>query len=240
MLPKIYEPEKHESSISKQWSLAKVFEAQTNSNKPPYSIVLPPPNATGHLHLGHSMMLAIQDVLIRYHKMNGYNTLWLPGTDHAGIATQSRVEKNFQQKGVKNPRKTLGREKLTEEIQTFVENSKNTIRSQMKAMGAGLDWSREAYTFSNDVNHTVNYVFENMYKDGLIYQGNRIVNWDPNMQTTVADDEMERKNEKTKFYYLQYGPFVIGTARPETKFGDKYVVMHPDDKRYKAYTHGQK
>ncbi len=204
-----------------------------------YSITLPPPNVTGTLHCGHAMMLAIQDSLIRYKRMNGYRTLWLPGTDHAAISTQSVVEKKISKEEGKS-RHDLGREEMMKRINAFAIESQNTIISQFKSMGSSLDWSRLAFTLDEQRNKAVNHMFKKMYEDGLIYKGHRIVNWDPKGQTTISDDETNYIEEKTKFYYFKYGPFVIGTARPETKFGDKYVVMNPKDVRYENYKHGDK
>ena len=206
-------------------------------NAKPFSIVLPPPNVTGRLHMGHAAMLAIEDVLIRYHRMRGYKTLWLPGTDHAAIATQSRVESDMYSKEGKT-RHDLGREEFLRRVEAFARESHDTIVEQIKKMGSSVDWSREAYTLDTKRSLAVRTAFTRMYDDGLIYRGWRLVNWDPKLQTTVSDDEIEWKEEKTPLYYLKYGPFIIVTARPETKFGDKYVVMHPDDARYKKYVHG--
>jgi valyl-tRNA synthetase len=228
-----YEAKKYEDDIYKSWEESGVFKAKVNKDKEPFVISMPPPNATGTLHLGHATFLALQDIMIRYNRMKGKEALWLPGTDHAAIATQSVVERKLQEKGIKNPRTELGREKLLDEIRSFVEDSKDIIRNQVRKMGASCDWSREKYTLDEDMNFAVNTLFGQMYEDGLIYRGGRIVNWDPNMQTTVADDEVEYIEEKSKFYYFQYGPVVIGTARPETKFLDKIIVVHPDDERYK-------
>lgn len=232
-IDKAYEAKAFEEAIYKKWEKSGAFTPKIEPGKEPFSIALPPPNATGTLHLGHATMLAVEDLMVRYHRMKGHPSLWLPGTDHAAIATQSVVEKQLQAQGVKNPRKDLGRQKLLTEIKKFVANSQDTIRNQMRKMGSSCDWTREKYTLDEDMNHAVNTLFERMYKDGLIYRGGRIVNWDPKMQTTVADDELEYKEEKAKFYYFQYGPVVIGTARPETKFQDKVIVVHPKDKRYK-------
>ena len=204
-----------------------------------YSIVLPPPNVTGTLHMGHAAMLAIEDILIRYHRMRGYKTLWVPGTDSAAIATQSRVETDIY-KSEKKTRHDLGRDELMKRIDAFVEESKTTIINQTKKMGSSLDWSRYAYTMDEKRYAAVMEAFVRMYNAGLIYRGDRIVNWDPKLQTTVSDDEIEYVEQKDAFYHFKYGPFDIGTVRPETKFGDKYVVMHPDDERYKQYEHGQK
>ncbi|MFA6024696.1 MAG: valine--tRNA ligase [Candidatus Gracilibacteria bacterium] len=237
-IEKTYSAKDHEDALYKMWEESGAFAPDPDPKKPPYSIMMPPPNATGTLHLGHATMLAIEDILVRFKRMQGFAALYLPGTDHAAIATQSVVEKKLQESGMKNPRQELGREGLLEEIRKFVEVSKGTIRNQIRKMGTSCDWSRERYTFSEDMNTAVNELFRMMYEDGLIYRGGRIVNWDPKMQTTVADDELEYVEEKVQFYTFQYGPFQISTARPETKFGDKVVVMHPDDKRYKKYKHG--
>jgi len=228
-----YEASKYEDSIYKKWIDAKSFSAICNDEKESFTISMPPPNATGVLHLGHANMLALQDIMIRFQRMNGKEVLWLPGTDHAAIATQSVVEKALRDEGFFNPRKEFGREGLIEKIKEFVEESKSCIRNQIKKMGASCDWDREKYTLDEDMNLAVNTFFNYMHEDGLIYRGGRIVNWDPKMKTTVADDELEHVEEKTKFYYFQYGPVVIGTSRPETKFLDKVIVVHPDDERYK-------
>ena len=210
----------------------------TKADAPTYSIVLPPPNVTGRLHMGHALMLAIEDIFVRYKRMRGFRTLWLPGTDHAAIATQSVVEKQVKKEEGKN-RHDLGREELLKRIHVFAAESHDTIVNQLKTMGASLDWSREAFTLDETRNRAVNKVFKLMYDAGLIYRGYRIVNWDPLGQTTISDDEIVYVEEKTPFYYFKYGPFVIGTVRPETKFGDKYVVINPKDTRYKKYSHGQ-
>ena len=232
-MPKAYDASNFEDDIYSMWESSGVFEPDMSKKKAPYSIMMPPPNATGQLHLGHATMLAIEDILIRFKRMQGHPTLFLPGTDHAAIATQSVVERILGEKGIADPLEELGREGFLEKIREYVEGSKATIRKQVRKMGTSCDWSRERYTFSDEMNHAVNTLFSDMYHDGLIYRGGRIVNWDPKMQTTVSDDELEYIDEKTKFYYFQYGPVVIGTARPETKFGDKVIVVHPDDERYK-------
>jgi valyl-tRNA synthetase len=204
----------------------------------PFSMVLPPPNATGTLHTGSAAMLAIEDTFTRFARMQGRPTLWLPGTDHAAIATQSKVERILWEEE-KLTRYDLGREELLRRIGVFVENNRDTMKNQMRKMGSSLDWSREAFTLDEKRHQAVYKAFKTMYDDGIIFRGDRIVNWDPKGQTTISDDEVVYKEEVSQFYYLQYGPFEIATARPETKFGDKYVVMHPDDARYATYTHGQ-
>ncbi len=244
-LSKQYEPQKTESSIYKMWEDSGFFNPDvciekkvTQPDAPTFSIVLPPPNVTGTLHLGHASMLAVEDTIVRFHRMQGKRTLWLPGTDHAAIATQSKVEKILKEEEGKS-RYDLGREEFLKRVDEFAQNSHDTIVGQCKKMGSSLDWSREAFTLDQKRSHAVRTAFKKMYDDKLIYQGARIVNWDPIGKTAVSDDEVIYKEETTKFYYLQYGPFVIGTSRPETKFGDKYVVMHPDDERYAQYKDGQ-
>ncbi len=242
---KPYDPATTEGRIYEQWEKSGLFnpdecvkQGVTKKDATPYSIVLPPPNVTGRLHMGHALMLAIQDVLVRYKRMRGYRTLWIPGTDHAAIATQSVVEKQIKKDENKN-RHDLGREELLKRIEKFAAESHDTIVNQMKTMGASLDWSREAFTLDETRSRAVRTVFKQMYDAGLIYRGHRIVNWDPKGQTTISDDEIVYQEEKTTLYYFKYGPFTIGTARPETKFGDKYVVMHPDDPRYAEWKDGQ-
>nr|MBP7006935.1 class I tRNA ligase family protein [Candidatus Paceibacterota bacterium] len=240
-LLKPYDPKETESRIYKLWEESGFFNPDKlpGERKESFTIIMPPPNVTGVLHMGHAMMLTIEDILIRYKRMQGFKTLWLPGTDHAAIATQSVVEKEISKKEGKS-RYDLGREELLKRIENFAKSSHDTITSQVRVMGSSCDWSREAFTFDDKRNLAVRTMFKKMYDDGLIYRGHRIVNWDPKGQTTISDDEIVYVEEKTKFYYFKYGPFTIGTARPETKFGDKYVVMHPKDERYKEYTHGQK
>lgn len=240
-LSKAYEPHHYEDAIYKQWEKSGLFAPEKSApadTQEHFSVVLPPPNVTGTLHMGHAAMLAIEDVMVRFHRMKGDRTLWVPGTDHAAIATQSKVEKIIA-KNLGKTKYDLGRTEFLKHVQAFAQESHDTIVNQCKKMGASLDWNREAYTLDNVRSQAVRLVFKQMYDDGLIYQGHRIVNWDPDGQTTVSDDEIVYKEEKTTFYYFQYGPFVIGTARPETKFGDKYVVVHPDDERYQGFTAGQ-
>lgn len=236
-MDKAYDFKDSEEKIYKFWEEKGYFKP-TGKGKP-YSIVLPPPNVTGNLHIGHALMLVIEDVLIRYHRMLGDNTVWIPGTDHAAIATQSKVEQELYKKEEKT-RYDLGREEFLKRVEDFAQAHHDRIVHQVKKMGASIDWDREAYTLDDARNLAVRTAFKRMYDDGLIYRGETIVNWDPKLQTTVSDDEIEWKEENSPFYYLKYGPFTIATSRPETKFGDKYVVMHPDDKRYAKYEHGQK
>ena len=238
-LAKTYEPKGFEKIITELWESAGAFRADAFSDKPAFTISMPPPNATGQLHVGHAVMLVLEDIFIRWHRMMGHEALWLPGTDHAAIATENVVLQQIkEQEGIADPRTELGRDEILKRIADYVKNSQGTIRSQVKAMGSSCDWSRERYTMDHQLNRCVNETFMRMYNNGLIYRGPRIVNWDPHLKTNVSDDEVERRSTKSPFYTFQYGPFQIGTVRPETKFGDKYVVMHPDDKRYSQYKHG--
>ncbi len=201
-----------------------------------FSIVLPPPNVTGTLHLGHSFEDAMEDVLVRYNRMSGKKTLWVPGTDHAAIATQSKVEKIIEKEG---KRKTdLGREAFLQRVDAFAQESHDTIVSQLRLMGSSLDWSREAFTLDKERNFAVRSAFKRMYDDGLIYRGYRIVNWDPKGQTVISDDEIVHEERKAKMYTFKYSkdfPISISTTRPETKVGDTAVAVNPSDERYAQF-----
>jgi valyl-tRNA synthetase len=202
-----------------------------------FSIVLPPPNVTGTLHMGHAAMLAIEDIMIRYKRMKGFCTLWLPGTDHAAIATQTKVEKELEKKEKKH-RRDLGREEFLRRVDAYAGKSHDAIIKQVRKMGASVDWSREAFTLDEKRTLAVRAAFKEMYDMGLIYRGNRIVNWDPQGQTTISDDEIVYEERKTKFYTFRYSkdfPISIATTRPETKVGDTAVAVNPDDERYKQY-----
>lgn len=237
-LPKVYEADKYEKDIYALWEKSGVFTAHPDSDKEHFSISMPPPNETGTLSLGHALFLTLQDIMCRHARQKGKDVLWLPGTDHAALAVNAIIEKQLADEG-KNKHE-IGREEFLSRTREFVGNSRDTMISQMRAMGASADWTRLRYTLDDALNRCVNETFVKMYDDGLIYRGHRIVNWDPNLETNVSDDEVIYTEEHSKFYTFKYGPFEIGTARPETKFGDKYVVMHPDDKRYAQYKHGDK
>jgi len=239
---KAYDHTKVEDKIYEKWMKSGYFNPDNlpdAENRKPYAIIMPPPNVTGTLHIGHALFATIQDILIRWQRMSGKRALWLPGTDHAAIATQAKVEADLYKKE-KKTRFDFPREEFLKMVEAFAQSSHDTIINQLKKLGASADWSREAYTLDEQRTLAVRTAFKRMYDDGIIYRGARIVNWDPKLKTTVSDDEIEWKEEKTPLYYLKYGPFTIATARPETKFGDKYVVMHPDDPRYAQYHHDQK
>jgi valyl-tRNA synthetase len=243
-LLKPYNPTETEARIYKLWEESGFFNPDNmvkagiiNEDAKPYTIMMPPPNVTGVLHMGHAMMLTLEDIMIRYKRMQGFRTLWLPGTDHAAIATQSKVEKEIQKKEGKS-RHDLGREEMLARIQKFAQESHDTITSQVRVMGSSCDWSREAFTLDEKRNLAVNTMFKKMYDDGLIYRGHRIVNWDPKGQTTIADDEIVYEERKSKLYTFKYSkdfPISISTTRPETKVGDTAVAVHPDDPRYKEF-----
>jgi len=236
-LPKAYEPQNHEDSIYTAWEKSGFFNPDNlpdlENRKETFSMVLPPPNVTGILHLGHAAMLAVEDVMTRFARMRGKRALWVPGTDHAAIATQTKVEKLLMKDGIEDPRRTLGREEFLNRVKKYASESHDTIVHQVKKMGASLDWSRECYTLDEARNKAVNTVFKMMYDDGLIYRGHRVVNWCPRCKSTLADDELVYKEEKGKMYWIKYGPFILATSRPETKLGDTAVAVHPSDERYK-------
>ncbi|MFA6414583.1 MAG: valine--tRNA ligase [Candidatus Paceibacterota bacterium] len=239
-----YDSTATESRIYTAWEESGLFnpdecvaQGVTRADAPSYSVVLPPPNVTGRLHMGHALMLAVEDIFIRYKRMKGFRTLWLPGTDHAAIATQSVVEKQIKkEEGLS--RHDLGRDELLKRIETFAHESHDTIIGQLKTMGASLDWSREAFTLDETRSRAVRTVFKQMSDAGLIYRGLRIVNWDPKGQTTISDDEIVYEERTAKLYTFRYSkdfPIPVATTRPETKVGDVGVAVHPDDARYKEF-----
>jgi len=240
-LPKAYEPREYEDKIYKKWEESGYFnpdKLKLSKDAKPHTIMMPPPNVTGVLHLGHALENALMDIMIRYQRMRGKKTLLLPGTDHAAVATQAKVEKELIKKGIKNPRQELGREKLLEEIRKYAENSKSTIIEQIKKMGTSCDWSRTAYTFDEERTKAVNEVFTRMYKDGLIEKDYRVINWSVKGQSTCSDDEIVYVERQAAFYTFKYSkdfPFYISTTRPETKLGDTAVAVNPQDKRYKKF-----
>jgi valyl-tRNA synthetase len=233
-IPKNYEPEKYEDGIYKLWEESGFFNPD-NLDLPkdakPYTIILPPPNITDKLHMGHGSIIAIEDLMIRFYRMKGFRTLYLPGTDHAAIATQNVVEKKLLKEEGKT-RQDLGREKFLEEVWKFLTNTQAVILNQARKMGGSFDWSRTAFTFDEERKQAVKKMFVDMYQEGLIYRGERIVNWCPRCHSTLADDEVEYKKEIGKLYWIKYGPFVLATSRPETKLGDTAVAVYPGDKRY--------
>lgn len=239
-----YNPQSEEKVAYDLWEKSGYFnpdkmiaDGHTTPDATPYTIIMPPPNVTGVLHMGHALMLTVEDILTRYKRMRGYRTLWLPGTDHAAIATQSKVEKDIQKKEGKS-RYDLGREEMLKRIEVFAQESHDTIASQIRVMGSSCDWSREAFTLDEPRTKAVRTMFKKMYDDGLIYRGHRIVNWDPKGQTTISDDEIVYEARKSVMYTFKYSadfPIAISTTRPETKVGDVAVAVHPSDERYTQY-----
>lgn len=239
-IPKAYEPKGVEDSIYKAWEESGFFNPDNlpGKRKESFTISMPPPNVTGILHLGHALENSLMDIQIRYQRMRGKKALLLPGTDHAAIATQARVEDNLKKEGMKNPRQELGREKLLEKIREYSEESKSTILNQIRRMGTSCDWSRLAYTFDENRSKAVYTLFKKMYDDGLVYRGYRVVNWSVKGQSTCSEDELIYVDKETNLYTFKYSkdfPIPIATTRPETKLGDTAVAVNPSDDRYKEY-----
>jgi valyl-tRNA synthetase len=228
-----YDPTRVEPHWYAVWEERGYFHADADSPKKPYCIVIPPPNVTGSLHLGHALNNTLQDILIRYKRMDGYNALWMPGTDHAGIATQYVVERQLEKEG--KTKEDLGREAFIARVWQWKEESGGTIIRQLKRLGASCDWARERFTMDPGLSAAVREVFVRLWEEGLIYQGDYIVNWCPRCQTVLSDIEVEREDQDAEFVYIKYGPLTLGTVRPETKLGDTAVAVHPKDKRYKRY-----
>lgn len=235
-LPTVYNAQETEDKIYKFWEENKYFQADSSSKKPPYSIVIPPPNVTGVLHMGHALDETLQDILTRYHRMSGYEALWIPGTDHAGLATQNVVEKQLAKEGL--TRHDLGREKFLEKTWEWTNEHKSHILDQCKRLGASFDRSRERFTFDKGCSDAVKEVFVTLYNKGLIYKGSYIVNWCPRCQSAISDVETEYKTEQGHLWEISYplknehGAIIVATTRPETIFGDVAIAVHPDDKKY--------
>lgn len=236
-MPTTYDPGSAEKKWYAYWMENGFFEAGKRPDAQPYSIVIPPPNVTGMLHIGHALDFTLQDVLIRTKRMQGFDTLWSPGTDHAGIATQTKVEQKLRQQGIS--RHDLGREKFLEQVWAWKEQYAETIHGQWAKMGLSLDYSRERFTLDEGMSSGVRQVFIQLYKKGLIYRGKRIINWDPAARTALSDIEVEYKEVNGHLYHLRYplkdgsGYLTVATTRPETMLGDTAVAVHPEDDRYK-------
>ncbi len=238
-LAKQYDPSEVEDRTYKFWCDNKYFHADVHSKKKPYTIVIPPPNITGQLHMGHALDNTLQDILIRYHRMNGYDTLWLPGTDHASIATEAKIVEAMRKEGIS--KEDIGREKFLERAWEWKRQYGGKIIEQLKKLGSSCDWDRERFTLDEGCNKAVVEVFNNLYEKGLIYRGERIVNWCPHCLTSISDAEVEYEDQAGHFWHIKY-PFADGsgylelaTTRPETLLGDTAVAVNPNDERYKAY-----
>jgi len=234
-MDKVYSPAEIESRIYKRWESSQCFVP--SGKGPAFSIVIPPPNVTGTLHMGHAFQDTVMDALIRYHRMRGHNTLWQPGTDHAGIATQMVVERQLNAEGLN--RRDLGRDAFIERVWKWKETSGGVIANQMRRLGTSVDWSRDRFTMDPDLSRSVTEVFVRLYREGLIYRGKRLVNWDPVLKTALSDLEVVSSEESGSLWHIRYplqdgeGHLVVATTRPETLFGDSAVAVHPDDERYR-------
>jgi len=232
-----YDPKKVEEKWYSFWEEQHFFHDEVNKEKESFSIVMPPPNVTGQLHMGHALDNALQDILTRWRRMQGYNTLWLPGTDHAGIATQARVEENLAQNNIS--KYDLGREKFLDKVWEWKEHYHNRITKQLRLLGSSCDWERERFTMDEGCSKAVQEVFVKLYEKGLIYRGSYIINWCPKCQTTISDIEVEHTEKEGKLYHLKYPVkdsesfITIATTRPETMLGDTAVAVHPEDERYR-------
>ncbi|MFH0818433.1 MAG: valine--tRNA ligase [Patescibacteria group bacterium] len=242
-ISKAYDANLVEKDIYQAWEESGFFNPDNLTDaKDAYCISMPPPNVTGILHLGHALENTLMDIEVRYQRMQGKKALLIPGTDHAAVATQARVEDNLKKQGIANPRQQLGRDGLLEKIREYAEDSKSNILNQIKRMGTSCDWSRLAYTFDETRSETVYTIFKKMYEDKLIYKGYRVVNWSVVGQSTCSDDELVYVDQPAKIYTFKYSadfPIAIASTRPETKLGDTAVAVHPDDERYQKYI-GQK
>ncbi|MCU0928798.1 MAG: valine--tRNA ligase, partial [Burkholderiaceae bacterium] len=238
-LAKSFDPAAIEARWSAAWDTAGIGAPTLDPAKPSFCIQLPPPNVTGTLHMGHAFNQTIMDALTRYHRMRGFNALWLPGTDHAGIATQIVVERQLQDEG--RSRHDLGRAAFTERVWAWKQQSGSTITNQMRRLGDSVDWSREYFTMDEKLSTVVTETFVRLYEEGLIYRGKRLVNWDPVLMSAVSDLEVESEEEDGFLWHIAYpladgsGSLVVATTRPETMLGDTAVMVHPDDERYAAF-----
>jgi valyl-tRNA synthetase len=237
-LAKSFEPAAIESRWGPAWAAANAFQPTLDPARPSFAIQLPPPNVTGTLHMGHAFNQTIMDALTRYHRMCGHNTLWLPGTDHAGIATQIVVERQLQDQG--RSRHDLGRRNFVAQVWDWKATSGATITNQMRRMGDSVDWSREYFTMDEELSTVVTETFVRLFDEGLIYRGKRLVSWDPALKSAVSDLEVESEEEDGFLWHIRYpledgsGSLVVATTRPETMLGDTAVMVHPDDERYTA------
>ena len=237
-LAKAYDPKEVEDRIYDFWMKGKYFHAEVDPKKKPYTIVIPPPNITGQLHLGHAMDETLQDTLIRWRRMQGYSALWLPGTDHASIATEAKIVEAMRKEGI--TKEEIGREKFLERAWAWKDQYGGRIVEQLKKLGSSCDWDRLRFTMDEGCNKAVNHVFKKLYDKGLIYRGERIINWCPHCKTSISDAEVVFEEKEGSFWHLRYplsdgsGYIELATTRPETMLGDTAVAVHPDDERYKA------
>ncbi len=234
-MEKNYDPKKTEKKIYSAWEKSGFFNPDNlpGKRKEPFTIIMPPPNANDPLHMGHAVFVTLEDIMIRFNRMKGKKALWLPGSDHAGFETQVVYEKKLAKKG--RSRLDMTREEFYKEVLAYTKENKKTVKEQMKRIGASADWSRDTFTLDKHVVETVYKTFKRMIDDGLIYRGERLVNFCTKHRTAFSELEIERVEEKAPLYHIKYGPIEVATVRPETKFGDTAIAVHPDDKRYKKY-----
>ncbi|GAB4504446.1 MAG: hypothetical protein Fur0043_14400 [Anaerolineales bacterium] len=259
-LPKTYDFKSTEPRIYEMWEKGGYFKPHNDPNKPdfdpnvkPFVISIPPPNVTGELHLGHAMFVSMEDLMIRYHRMKGYSTLWVPGTDHAGIATQLQVERMLRKEGTS--REEIGREEFLRRTWEWKQKYGGLIQNQIRRLGASCDWDRERFTLDEGLSRAVREAFVRLYEKGLIYRGPRLINWSPGLKTAVSDLEVEYSEEQGKLYFFKYmlapsplppsspgrgdgseGDYIpVATTRPETILADTAVAVHPEDERYQKY-----
>ena len=236
-LPKTYDPSSFEDRLYKTWSERGYFKPSDDRNAPTYSIVIPPPNITGQLHMGHALDNTLQDVLVRYKRMKGFSTLWVPGTDHASIATEAKIVEAMRREGI--TKDDIGRDGFLERAWAWKRTYGGRIVEQLKKLGSSCDWSRERFTMDEGCSEAVREVFVRLYEKGLIYRGKRILNWCPKCLTSISDAEVEYEEQPGHFWHIRYpfedgsGYVEIATTRPETLLGDTAVAVHPDDERYK-------
>ena len=238
-IPRAYEPQSVEKRIYDLWSDGGYFTPEIDHEREPFTVIMPPPNVTGELHLGHAIIIALEDLMVRWQRMKGKPSLYLPGSDHAGIATQVVVERMLAGGGI--TRHDLGREKFVEQVWQWVDEYGSRIYEQIKRLGASCDWTRTAFTLDEGPSSAVRTTFVNLYKKGLIYRGERITNWCPRCRTALSDLEVKYQEENGNLYHIRYlledgsGALVVATTRPETLLGDTGVAVNPDDERYTDY-----
>src|SRR3989344_7546198 len=232
-LPPRYDHKESEDKIYKLWEESGYFNPDNLGGREHYSIIMPPPNANGSLHIGHAVFVTLQDILTRFWRMRGRKTLWLPGADHAGFETQVVYDKKLDKEG--RNRYEISREQLWKEIWDFTQENKAKMYEQTKKLGASCDWSRETFTLDPKIIETIYDTFQQLYKDGLVYRDLKVVNWCPKHRTALSDLEVKYVEREDPLYYIKYGPLTLATVRPETKFGDTALAVHPKDKRYREY-----
>ena len=236
-LAKTYDPQGMEDKIYARWMEKKYFHAEVDRSKKPFTIVIPPPNVTGRLHMGHALDETLQDILIRYKRMQGYNALWIPGTDHASISTEVKVTDQLRSEGI--DKQELGREGFLKRAWQWKEEYGGAIINQLKKLGSSCDWDRERFTMDEGCSEAVLEVFIRLYEKGYIYKGSRIINWCPVCKTSISDAEVEHEEQEGHFWHINYpladgsGVVEIATTRPETMLGDTGLAVHPEDERYK-------